>query len=196
MILLPLEILWNIASFLDLVSYRCFRRVNHILRISVPPRADPLSECHRWLLSTRLERDCKNMPRKLACQSCKQKRPVGDFGFRKPIIGPRLYLYLRKSFLISNILKTHSWLHRYNWDRMFPTALHSYTEDTSSRLCYRHDPIFYLQPTKPVGQIFSIPLYIKPIPQARYTPLQVQMCEHCEHLIEEGDRYNNRVQKL
>ena len=162
LIQLPLEVLWNITSFLDLISYSCFSQINHILRISVPPRADPLSESHRWLLSTKLERDYKNMLKKLACQRCKRKRPVRDFAYRKPRIGPKLFLYHRKSKILSSILKANSWLRNYNWYGMYGVEPHN--QETSGRICYRHDPTFYIHSTKPSSSTSSFPFLLPFLP--------------------------------
>lgn len=192
---MPTELILSIARHLTPVSRYCLSLTCRRLRQTIDLDFRNLPQCEKWAVTTRLEQDLKvnEMPERLACVYCKCKRPARDFGYRKPLIGARIFRSLRRIPLVCKILNRFPSLHCLNWYSMCKYSEGSaFNYEPWGRCCYRHDHLWYSSRKEKLGKTipaigelrYENPLFVN---TARYAAIEVQCCGHCGRLVEDDD---------
>ena len=191
---LPMDILLEILDYLDPpCRYRVRLTCRHLYRtIDLDFRS--LNKCEKWLVAVSLEKDlgADEMPKKLVCNFCKCRRPVRDFGYKKPWVGQNAFRMLRRIPIASKILGRFPSLHCFNW---YSIEMHAepqaFNDSPEGRCCYRHSDLWYTPLPKGSGktvpEVEERQFRNATHDRARYAGIRVLNCGHCGRLMEDDD---------
>lgn len=190
---LPPELVQIIVAHLSIPTRYSLGLTCRYLRQVIDLDFRKLHRCHKWRVTTRLEKDLPTgmMPKRLACAICKQKRPVRDFGYKKPPIGEKAFRTMRQIPLVRDILHRFPSLYLRNW-HVIGGFIDGCKYSPSRRRCYRHESLCYTplqeiseKAVPPVQEVrYRYPWFSD---TARYARIAATACGHCGRLTEDDE---------